>query len=92
MRYTCDNMRPVRTGEIYGDVEVSDIKDAARVFADRFARKEYGRRRGYCHLVRADSWAADGRYTNFEVFIGTRASGGWTSGRNIWLSVYVEED
>ena len=98
--YSCDKMRPIKHGTEFtrrdrrGEIDswriVESIKDAAFMFADRIARKEYGRHRGYCHHVRCDGASTDGRYANYEAFIGHTVSGGMTSGRNIRLSVYID--
>lgn len=81
-RFTCEGFRAV---EAYGPEE------AAEIFAERQARRDYGRA-GYCRLVRLDCWAESGRYHNYECFIGTTVKGepNTTAGRNIWLTVYAE--
>jgi hypothetical protein len=97
MTYTCDEMKPIKAGQEFvrynrrGEIDyinmIETSKDAAREFANRIARKVFGRR-GYCHHVRLDSWKADGSYANYEAFIGVAAQGGGTNGRNVWLTVY----
>jgi len=97
--YHCDTMHPIKDGDEfirydrhgYPDSHriVECAKDAAKEFAGRIARRQYGRR-GYCHHVRLDGVSTDGRYANYEAFIGYPAQGGGTNGRNIWLAVHVK--
>lgn len=82
--------KPLRDGQDTKDGYVASPKDAAKVFAERWARRIYGKR-GYCHHVRLDHYNETGRYQSFEAFIGVPAWGGGTSGRNITLTVTVEE-
>ena len=70
-------------------VEVLCAEDAAGVFAHRAARRRFGKR-GYCHHVREDLRREDGRWFNYEAFIGVDAEGGGTSGHNIRFTVHVE--
>jgi len=66
-----------------------DAKEAARIFANRLARKKYGKK-GYCYHVRLDSWTQDGTVHHFEAFIGRdlpRAYGGGCQGHNEWLTI-----
>ena len=91
-RYTTDlPCRSLSDGMEYENGFIENAKDAAKVFADRYARRVYGKR-GYCHHVRQDTHTEDGRLFRYEAFIGVqdRTCGG-TSGRNIWLSVTVED-
>jgi hypothetical protein len=97
--YTSDGFRPIKQGhehierDRHGEIstyrEVESARDAAWVFANRLAKRTFGSR-GYCHHVRMDGASTDGRYANYEAFIGVPAQGGGTNGRNVWLSVYVE--
>ena len=72
--------------------EVQTATDAARVFANRLARIQYGKH-GHCANVRPDSWSPDGLSQTFEVFIGTPPRGreGGTPGHNEWITITVEE-
>jgi hypothetical protein len=89
-RYSTDlPCRPIKLGDTCGHRLVEDARSAASVFADRYARRIYGKR-GYCHHVRQDSYTENGRYFNFEAFIGVNAEGGGTVGKNVWLSVKVQ--
>lgn len=81
-RFTCQGFRPV---------DAYNAAEAAEIFADRKAKREYGRS-GYCHHVRLDCWAESGTYANYEAFIGKAVRGdpNTTSGHNVWLTVYAE--
>ena len=84
-KYLCDSFRPLRRSDA-----VQTAIDAATVFANRLARREYGRK-GYARTVRPDSWTPDGSSHTFEVFIGTDGpQHGTTVGRNEWLYVSVK--
>jgi hypothetical protein len=97
--YTCKGFRPIKAGHEHVEYdrrgepsqyrEINSAKDAAWLFANRLAKRELGKR-GYCHHVRRDGVSTDGRYANFEAFIGVPAQGGGTDGHNVWLAVYVE--
>ena len=75
--YKCDGFR---------SVTATDASEAASIFADRWARRLWGKR-GYCHHARLDSWSESGRFHHFEAFIGTPEGNGCT-GKNVWLTVY----
>jgi hypothetical protein len=75
--FTCDGFRPV---------QADSAAEAARIFAGRQARRDYGRR-GYCRTMRLDCWTEDGRSHTFEAFIGYSVDRATTSGRNVWLYV-----
>lgn len=82
--YRAEGFRPIRQSE-----DIRTVSDAAKVFAGRMARRQYGRRE-YVRTVRPDSWAADGSSHTFEVFIGVDGpQHGTTIGRNEWLYVHV---
>jgi len=97
--YTCDGFKPIKQGHEHIEYdrrgepsqyrEINDARDAAWLFANRLAKREYGKR-GYCHHVLMDCASTDGRYANYEAFIGVRVEGGATSGKNVWLAVYIE--
>ena len=74
-------MRPIRA---------ESAADAAKLFADRLARREYGKT-GYCRLIRLNGHAADGSWSAYEAFIGYTPAGEHNStatvGRNVWLTV-----
>lgn len=97
--YTSQGFRKVRQG--YEHIEhdrrgepmqyrkINTARDAAWLFANRLAKREYGRK-GYCHHARLDCASADGRYGHYECFIGVPAEGGGTTGKNIRLSVHID--
>lgn len=86
--FHCDGFRPIKQDAEIGFSIIETAQDAARVFADRWAKRLYGKK-GYCHHVRLDCYAADGRYSNFEAFVGHDCGDGCCSGRNVQLSVVV---
>jgi hypothetical protein len=88
--YTCDNFKPIRYGDECGQIIIETAKDAARVFAARYARKMFGKR-GTATAIRADSWTQDGRIHNFQAFVGRHTSNGGVSGRNEYFTVYVHD-
>lgn len=69
-------------------VEAEGASAAARIFAERLARREYGRS-GHCRTLRLDSWTQNGASHTFEAFIGKPVPGdrATTSGRNVWIYV-----
>jgi hypothetical protein len=76
-KYTCTGFRPVNA---------ESAADAARIFATRQARRDYGSK-GYCRSLRLDSWTRDGRSHTFETFIGRDVRGGACAGHDIWLFI-----
>ncbi len=94
--YRCDNMRPIVDNEDWFyelGGRYLEPKDAAHIFADRLAKREYGKA-GYCHHVRLDTYREDGRSYNYQAFIGKdqpKRYGGGCSGRNIWLTVWIAD-
>jgi hypothetical protein len=67
-------------------VEADSGPEAVRTFADRLARKMYGKR-GTVGNIRQDSWNEAETSSTWEVFVGYPNDGGVT-GRNVWL--YLE--
>ena len=87
--YTCDNFRPIKQGAPDRDgYPIENIGDAAKMFARRIARAEFGRR-GRVHHVRRDGWSSDGRYARYEAFVGVPVKTGGMSGRNVRFTVYA---
>jgi len=80
-----DNWAP---GGVYRDT-VKDTVDAARAFASLFARREYGKR-GTVVTLREDLHREDGRWFQFNAFVGHSTATGGYKGRNILFSVTVE--
>ncbi len=90
--YHCDGFRPVSTGfEDRDGRTVEDFQSAARVFAARQARREYGPN-AYCRTIRLDTTSMDGTYANYEAFIGAAAhhDRSSTAGHNVRLCVRIE--
>jgi hypothetical protein len=80
-RYTADGFRAVTA---------DSASDAAQIFADRQARREYGRN-GYSRRPRLDCWTQDGKSHTFEAFIGRPGYEPRTMiGRNVWIYVRRE--
>ena len=81
--YKTEGMRPIRA---------ESAADAAKLFADRLARREYGKK-GYGRPIRLDGHAADGSWSAYEAFIGYTPAGEHNSsatvGRNVWFSVFA---
>ena len=67
-------------------ITAEDAEAAARVFAGREARREYGRR-AYVRVLRLDNWTENGRSHTFEAFIGRDVAQNQCSGRNVWIHV-----
>lgn len=86
--YHADGFRPIyQSADPFGDVQ--NASDAACIFANRLARRQYGKR-GYARIVRPDSWSADGLSHVFETFIGKDSRyGGGCVGHNEWIYVSV---
>ena len=75
--FRCEDFRPVRAW---------DATDAAEIFANRWAKQNYGST-GYCRHVRLDSWTESGLTHHYEAFVGVPADNGCV-GKNIWLTVW----
>ena len=67
----------------FQSVEADSGSDAVEIFAERLARKEYGKR-GRVGAIRHDSSSMDHTSSTWEIFIGYKNDGGLT-GRNVWL-------
>lgn len=78
-KHSCAGFRPIVTD---GSVEVG------RVFAERFARREYGKR-GAVGTCRLESWSPDGRFAHYGAFVGVRRDGGIV-GSNYGFTVETE--
>jgi hypothetical protein len=80
--YGCDGFKAVEADSPHG---------AAVAFANRKARREFGKR-GYCRTARLDNWTENGHVFTFEAFIGYDVERGTCSGHNIWLYVRPRPD
>lgn len=88
--YKCDGFRPIHQGDndpISG-LTIDDMHAAARIFATRMARREFGQR-GLCRTVLRHTSPQDASYGNYEAFIGVPAhrDQNTTAGHRIWLVV-----
>ena len=79
-KFTCGGFRAVR---------VETIREAAEIFANRAARKTYGKR-GYARTCNMGSYAQDMRLAEFSAFIGytTGHNRHETTGNNINFTVF----
>jgi hypothetical protein len=74
-------------------VTAESPEEAARVIAERLARRSYGRR-GYCRVLRLDSWTQDGSTHHYQAFVGRAVLGrgrrptGECAGHNEWVTVH----
>lgn len=66
-------------------VNAETIKEAALIFAQRMARREFGRK-GDARTCTMGAYAQDGSLAEFTAFIGT-TKGNSTSGRNVHFTV-----
>jgi hypothetical protein len=76
--FTCTGFR---------NVSADSADEAAGIFAERLARRRFGKR-GYCRTMRLDSWTENGHTHTFEVFIGYDVDRNTCSGFNEWLHVH----
>lgn len=74
------------TADSFRNVEAENAREAALIFANRQARREFGKR-GYCRSMRLDCWTEDGKSHTFEAFIGRDVERGTCAGRNEWIYV-----
>lgn len=79
-KYFCDGFRAV---------DAESNADAAGIFADRLARKHYGRR-GDVRTLRKDSWTQDSSRITYQAFVGRTNRQGVTAGHNVFLTVVRE--
>jgi hypothetical protein len=69
------------------DVVAESMKEAAQIFADRKARKAYGKG-GYARTCELGSWAQDNSFGEFSAFIGYSTGPHETTGKNVDFTVY----
>lgn len=77
-RFECEGFRAVMA---------CDARQAAEIFAQRLARREFGRN-GRVGALRLDTWSEDGSTHRFEAFVGRHTGAGDISGHNSWLFVH----
>ena len=78
--FRCEKHKPV-----YADT----MQDAAEIFALRKAIAEFGRR-AQVGALRMDCWAQDGRFAEFEAFIGRPSGLNQTTGYNVHFTVFAK--
>jgi hypothetical protein len=69
------------------DVTAESMKEAAQIFADRKARKAYGKG-GYARTCTLGSWSQDNSLGEFSAFIGYSTGRNETTGGNAYFTVY----
>lgn len=80
MKFSCSDIR--------GKIETDFARDAAEIFAEKLARRHYGRRA----IVGAIRHSGNNRtIANYEAFVGLRVKGGGVHGKNIYFYVYLEK-
>ena len=67
-------------------VSAESMDDAAKLFAQRMARKQFGIR-GYALRPVAGSYTEDGRLVEYSAFIGYSTGRNQTTGRNVHFTV-----
>ena len=67
-------------------VTENSFRDAAEVFANRIARKLYGRK-AYARTCRIEGWARDGSRVEVDAFVGVSDGHGGTLGRNVRFGI-----
>lgn len=70
----------------FRSVRAAGIRDAAKVFAAREARRAFGRR-GLVRILYVDCCVEDGSLAEFEAFIGYPSGHNQTTGRNVRFTV-----
>lgn len=76
--YTCEGLRGVRC---------NDKTEAANIFADRLAKKKYGRT-AYARTLRINAWNSTS--TEYGAFVGVRTGNHETTGSNIHFTVHTK--
>jgi hypothetical protein len=74
--YTCETHRPV---------QAEDMREAAKIFADRKAKAKYGRR-GHARTCEMRAYAQDMRLAEWSAFIGI-TTGHETTGNQVQFTV-----
>ena len=77
MKYTCNGFRPV---------EAESIREAASIFANRAARRAFGRS-GYARTCQIQAHARDMSFAEFSAFIGYTTGRNETTGHNVQFTV-----
>jgi len=77
-KYTCNGFKSVK---------VETMNEAAEIFANRAAKRKYGRS-AYCRTCTMGSYAENGSLAEYSAFIGYTTGQNETSGNNINFTVY----
>jgi len=77
-KYTCNGFQ---------SVTAESMSDSAYIFANRAARREYGKS-GYARTCNLVSYAQDGSLAEFSALIGYTTGRNETTGHNINFTVY----
>lgn len=72
----------------FNSVKAENMSEAAEVFANRAAKRKYGRK-GYCRTCNMGSHSQDGRMAEYSAFIGYKTGQNQTTGGNINFTVLV---
>jgi hypothetical protein len=81
MKFTCNGFQ---------SVTAENMSEAANIFANRAARRKYGKS-GYARTCVQGSYAQDGRLAEYSAFIGYTTGRNETTGHNINFTVYRHE-
>jgi hypothetical protein len=87
--YRCGSFGCIRLGEEYDGCIVESPKDAAHVFASRYARREFGEQ-GQCWRVQLRVIFANGGYCVCQAVIGAPHEGVGASGQDLWFTICVD--
>lgn len=79
------------TANGFKSVMAERITEAAQVFANRAARREFGRK-GYCRTCTQGAYSQDGRLAEYSAFIGYTTGRNETTGHNINFTVYAKKN
>lgn len=74
----------------FRNVLAENMNIAAEIFANRAARKRYGRR-GYSRTCTIQSWSQDNTLGEYQAFIGYRTAPQETTGSNVHFTVYLNK-
>jgi hypothetical protein len=72
----------------FNSVRAETINEAAMIFADRAARRKYGRA-GYCRTCNQQCHAQDMSFAEYSAFIGSSTGRNETTGTNLQFTVYT---
>lgn len=86
-KFTCHcpdhNFRPIRKGMVIDSKVIESNDDAAKVFADRLARRQG---KSYRSMVQLNSWCTYNKSSEYQAAI-VAPNGSF---KNVWLTVYEE--